>query len=60
MNETKIRLLESNLIDQIAAGEVVERPVIEKKLREKLINAFEEDISKLKEFTGYEFNEWFL
>lgn len=38
----------------------IEKPIIDDILRKRLLEYLAEDISKLKEYTGYEFKEWNL
>jgi len=54
------RPLKYKIFHEVEPGEKIERPVLDEKLKPRLINALRDDINKLRNFTGYDFKEWCL
>ena len=52
--------LKYKIFHEVEPGEKIERPVLDEKLKQKLINVLQEDVNKLRNFTGYDLKEWCL
>ena len=50
--------LEKKITSGLKKGETIQRPKVDRELRQKLFDALKADIEKLTSFSGYSFSEW--